>query len=30
VLRNGNEHDVTVKLGDRPGKIQDAQAPSVP
>jgi putative serine protease PepD len=30
VLRNGNEHDVTVKLGDRPGKIQDAQVPSVP
>jgi S1-C subfamily serine protease len=30
VLRNGNEHDVTVKLGDRPGKIQDAQAPSTP
>jgi S1-C subfamily serine protease len=30
VLRNGNEHDLTVKLGDRPGKIQDAQAPSVP
>jgi S1-C subfamily serine protease len=30
VLSNGKEHDVTVKLGDRPGKIQDAQAPSVP
>jgi S1-C subfamily serine protease len=30
VLSNGKEHDATVKLGDRPGKIQDAQAPSVP
>jgi putative serine protease PepD len=30
VLRNGKEHDATVKLGDRPGKIQDAQAPSTP
>jgi putative serine protease PepD len=30
VLSNGNEHDVTVKLGDRPGRIQDSQAPSTP
>jgi S1-C subfamily serine protease len=30
VLSDGNEHEVTVKLGDRPGRIQDAQAPSVP
>jgi S1-C subfamily serine protease len=30
VLTDGNEHEVTVKLGDRPGRIQDAQAPSVP
>ena len=30
VLSDGNERDVTVKLGDRPGRIQDSQAPSVP
>ena len=30
VLSDGNEHDVTVKLGDRPGRIQDSQAPSTP
>jgi S1-C subfamily serine protease len=30
VLRGGNEHDVTVKLGDRPTRIQDSQAPSLP
>jgi S1-C subfamily serine protease len=30
VLSDGSEHDVTVKLGDRPGRIQDSQAPSVP
>jgi len=28
LLRDGNEQDVTVKLGDRPGRIQDSQAPS--
>jgi S1-C subfamily serine protease len=30
VLRDGNEHEVTVKLGERPNQIQDSQAPSVP
>ena len=30
VLSDGNERDVTVKLGDRPGRIQDSQAPSTP
>jgi S1-C subfamily serine protease len=30
MLSGGKEHEVTVKLGDRPGRIQDAQAPSVP
>jgi len=30
VLSDGSEHEVTVKLGDRPGRIQDSQAPSVP
>ena len=30
VLSDGNEHDVTVKLGDRPGRIQDSQAPTTP
>jgi S1-C subfamily serine protease len=30
VLSGDKEHEVTVKLGDRPGRIQDAQAPSVP
>ena len=30
VLSDGSERDVTVKLGDRPGRIQDSQAPSTP
>ncbi len=30
VLSDGKEREVTVRLGDRPGRIQDSQAPSVP
>jgi S1-C subfamily serine protease len=30
VLSNGNEREVKVKLGERPGRIQDSQAPTVP
>jgi S1-C subfamily serine protease len=30
VLRNGEEQEVTVKLGDRPNRVQDAQAPTLP
>jgi S1-C subfamily serine protease len=30
VISDGNEHEVTVKLGDRPNRIQDSQAPSLP
>ena len=30
ILRDGNERDVTVKLGERPAQVEDAAAPTLP